>query len=188
MGEGLFIGREAELQKTESILQPQSDSPGSNRKVFILGGMGGIGKTQLAITYAKRHRHSYSSIFWLNANTEATLNNSLRAVANRILPPETVSKLDNDQVWVHVSNWLSILDNTRWLLIFDNHDGPDQYSINKYYSSVAHGSIIITTRMPEDLQGEQIQIQHMTEEEDSLQILATRSGRPTIQSGETHFS
>jgi hypothetical protein len=188
MSEGLFIGREAELQKMESILQPQSDSPGSNRKVLILGGMGGIGKTQLAITYAKRHRHSYSSIFWLNANTEATLNNSLRAVANRILPPETVSKLDNDQVWVYVSNWLSILDNTRWLLIFDNHDGPDQYSINEYYPSVAHGSIIITTRMPEDLQGEKIQIQHMTKEEDSLQILATRSGRPTIQSGETHFS
>src|SRR4051794_31427238 len=103
MGEGLFVGREAELQGMESILQPQAASSGSTRKVLILGGMGGIGKTQVAITYAKRHRHSYSSIFWLNANTEATLNSSLHAVANRILPPETVSKLDNDQVWVHVS-------------------------------------------------------------------------------------
>jgi hypothetical protein len=187
MGDDLFIGREAELQKTESILQPQSDSPGLTRKVLILGGMGGIGKTQLAIAYAKRHRYSYTSIFWLNANTEVTLNNNLRAVANRILPPETVNKLDNDQVWVHISNWLSILDNTRWLLIFDNHDDPNQYSINKYYPSVAHGSIIITTRIPEDLQGEQIKIQHITKEEDNLQILATRSRRPTIQLGESHF-
>jgi hypothetical protein len=125
MGESLFISREAEVQDMESILQPQSDSPDSTRKVLILGGMGGIGKTQLAITYAKRHRHSYSSIFWLNANTEATLNTSLRAVANRILSPETVSKLDDDQAWVYVSNWLSKLDNTRWLLIFNNHDDPD---------------------------------------------------------------
>ena len=187
MGEGLFIGREVEFQKMEAILQPQSESLGSTRKVLILGGMGGIGKTQLAITYAKRHSHSHSSIFWLNANTEATLNNSLRDLANRILPPETVSNLGSDQVRVHVSNWLSELDNTRWLLIFDNYDDPDQYNITKYYPSVAHGSIIITTRTPEDLRGEQIKIKHMTEEEDGLRILATRSGRQTIQSGETHF-
>jgi hypothetical protein len=187
MGDDLFIGREAELQKTESILYPQSDSRGSNRKVLILGGMGGIGKTQLAITYAKRHLHSYSSIFWLNANTKATLNNSLRTMTNRILPPETVSKLDNDQVWVHISNWLSELDNTRWLLIFDNYDDADQYNITKYYPSVAHGSIIITTRTPEDLRGEQIKLKHITEEEDGLRILATRSGRQTIQSGEIYF-
>src|SRR5271154_7199390 len=168
MGEGLFIGRQAEFQDMESILQPQSDSPDSTRKVLILGGMGGIGKTQLAITYAKRYRHSYTSIFWLNANTEATLNNSLRDLANRILPPETVSNLGSDQVWVHVSNWLSELDNTRWLLIFDNYDDSDQYNITKYYPSVAHGSIIITTRTPEDLRGEQVKVKHMTEEEDGL--------------------
>jgi hypothetical protein len=123
----------------------------------------------------------------LNANTEATLQNSLRAVANRILPPEIVSKLDDDQVSVHVSNWLSKLDNTRWLLIFDNHDDPDQYTITRYYPSVGHGSIIITTRIPDGVPGEQIKIQTMTEEEDGLRILATRSGRKTIQSGEKNF-
>ena len=48
MGESLFIGREAEFQDMESILQPQSDSPDLTRKVLILDGMGGIGKTQLA--------------------------------------------------------------------------------------------------------------------------------------------
>jgi hypothetical protein len=171
----------------ELILQPQSDSLPSTRKVLVIGGMGGIGKTQLAITYAKRHRHSYSSIFWLNANTEATLNNSLRHLANRILPPEKVSNLRSDQVWAHVSNWLSELDNTRWLLILDNYDDPDQYNIKKYYPSVVHGSIVVTTRIPEDVQGEQIKIKHMTEEGDGLRILATRSGRKTIQSGEAHL-
>jgi len=185
MGGGLFIGREVEFQDMESILQPRSNSPDSTRKVLILGGMGGIGKTQLAITYAKRHRHSYSSIFWLNATTEATLNNSLRAVANRILPPEAVSKLDNDQVWIHVSNWLSKLDNTRWLLIFDNHDDPDQYEITKYHPSVAHGSIIITTRQPDRVNGGKIKVQSMAKEEESLRILATRSGRDNVISGKS---
>ena len=59
MDEGLFIGREAEFQEMEKILQPQCSS--LDRRVLILGGLGGIGKTQLAITCAKRQRYSYSS-------------------------------------------------------------------------------------------------------------------------------
>ncbi len=141
MSKEFFIGRDTELKQMESILLPDSNS--STRKVLILGGMGGMGKTQLAIIYAKRHSSSYSSVFWLNATSESTLKSSLRSVANRILPPETVSKLDDDQLRIQVSNWLSELDNTYWLLILDNYDDPDQYSITKYYSSVAHGSILL---------------------------------------------
>ena len=183
MGDGLFIGREDEFQSMESILQPQSTSPGSTRKVLILGGMGGIGKTQLAITYAKRHRHSYSSIFWLNANNEATLKNSLRTLANRILLPEMVSGLEDDRLSIHVSNWLSEQDNTRWLLIFDNYDDPDQYRVSKYYPFVAQGSVIVTTRLPDRVKGQQIRLRSMAKEEDSLQVLATRSGRKIAESG-----
>lgn len=184
MADGLFVGRDTELEQMENILL--SNSKYSTRKVLILGGVGGIGKTQLAINYAKRHCTSYSSIFWLNATSESTLNSSLRNVANRILPPETVSKLDGDQLRIQVSNWLSELDNPRWLLILDNYDDPDQYNLIKYYPSVAHGSIIITTRQPRRINGEQIKVESMTEANDSLAILATRSGRQALQSGRNH--
>ena len=182
MSEGFFIGRDTELEQMENILLPDSNS--STRKVLILGGMGGIGKTQLAVIYAKRHSSSYSSVFWLNATSESTLMSSLRGVTNRILPPETVSKFDNDQLRIQVSNWLSELDNTRWLLILDNYDDPDQYDITKYYSSVTHGSIIITTRQPRRINGDQVKVKSMTKSNDSLNILATRSGRQDIQLGE----
>jgi hypothetical protein len=182
MTDNFFVGRDEEILQMKKFLLPGSDSP--NRKILVLGGMGGIGKTQLAITYAKRHRHSYSSIFWLNANTEATLTSSLRALANQILPSETVSKLDDNQLWAYISNWLSILDNTRWLLISDNYNDPDQYEITTYNHSVAHGSIIITTRQPYRLNGDLLKLGPMTKLEDSLGILATRSGRQNVQSGE----
>jgi hypothetical protein len=184
MVDGLFIGRDKELERMENILLGYSNY--STRKVLILVGMGGIGKTQLAITYAKRHCTSYSSVFWLNATSESTLNSSLRDVANRILPLETVSKLDDDQLRIQVSNWLSEMDNTRWLLIFDNYDDPDQYYLTKYYPSVAHGSIIITTRQPRRINGEQVKVESMTKVSDSLAILAARSGRQAIQSGRNH--
>ena len=182
MGADLFVGRETELQEMENILQPKSKSP--DRRVLILGGMGGIGKTQLAISYAKQHRDFYSSIFWLNATSEATLNSSLRVVANRILLPATVGKLDDDQLRIEVLNWLSDLENFRWLLILDNHDDPDGYKIQKHFPFVAHGSIIITTRLPDRLTGEKIKVRSMKKEEDGLRILATRSGREYTESGD----
>jgi NB-ARC domain len=187
MADSLFVGRENELHDMEQVLQLQSNNPDSTRKVLILGGMGGIGKTQLAITYTKRHRASYTSIFWLNATSEATLKTSLRNVANRTFLPETVSKLDDNQICIHVSNWLSEQGNTRWLLIFDNYDEPDQYQVEKYYPSVAHGSVIITTRQPNRASGTKIKVRSIAEEDQSLRILATRSGRENVESGEENF-
>jgi hypothetical protein len=86
-----------------------------------------------------------------------------------------VGKWEDDQVWIHVSNWFSEAENGRWLLIFDNHDDPDLYAITKYYPSATHGSIIITTRQPDRINGEMVRVSSMVEEEDSLRILATRS-------------
>lgn len=182
IGDSHFVGRETELEQMQGILQPHSGVP--TRRVLVLGGMGGIGKSQLAVKYANIHQDFYASTFWLNATSEVSLNQSLRKVADRIFPPETVSKWEDDQLRVYLSNWFSGKDNTRWLLVFDNHDDPDQYTIAKYYPSATQGSIIITTRQPDRINGEHIRVKSMAKEEDSLRILSTRSGRSCIESGE----
>jgi hypothetical protein len=181
MGDHLFIGRDDELGQITTILLSDLDS--SDRKVLVLGGMGGIGKTQMAISYAKRRRSSYSSIFWLNAASESTLKGSLRILARRVLPADSVIIPDDGQLWSQVSNWLSDLDNTRWLLIFDNYDDPGQYDIERYYPYVSQGSIIITTRLPDRLNGRKIQVRSMKKVQDGLRILATRSEREGVESG-----
>ncbi|MEH1945181.1 MAG: tetratricopeptide repeat protein, partial [Nostoc sp.] len=61
-----FIGREAELQKLHEMLQ-------ENNQVVIaaIAGMGGLGKTELALQYAKAHRETYKGgICWLLAKAE----------------------------------------------------------------------------------------------------------------------
>src|SRR5882757_6502088 len=146
MADELFIGRDAEIQRMEKILLPGSDS--GHRKILVLGGMGGIGKTQLSIAYAKRHSSTYSSVFWLNSTSELALQGSFRKLAHRILAPETADQPDDNRLWIEISNWLCELDNSHWLLIFDNYDNPDEYDITQYYPAVAHGSIIVTTRVP----------------------------------------
>jgi len=179
-----FVGREALFQEIEKILQPHNPQH-LTRKKLILGGMGGIGKTQLAIMYAKRYQSFYSSIFWLNAKDEDTLQRSLYSMAKRVTTPEVARKLKPDQIWDHLSNWLSKLDNNRWLLIFDNYDDPAQYDLTAYYPSVAHGSIIVTTRQPNRVNGDPISVRSLENMEESLQILATRSGREGTKSGKS---
>jgi hypothetical protein len=163
----------------EQVLLPHSRS--SDQRVLILGGLGGIGKTQLAIAYAKRHRGSYDSIFWVNATSETTIRESLRSLARRVLEPDMKSnQSDDDQTQIQVSAWLSEKAKVRWLLIFDNHDGPKQYNIKKYFPCASQGSIIITSRSPELLNGAVIYVPKMENIQESLEILETRSGREAL--------
>ena len=179
--DNLFIGRDTELEQMKNILLLNSTS--STRKVLVLGGMGGIGKTQLVITYTKRYRSSYSSIFWLNASSKAALQTSLRRLA-RVILPESRDQLQGDMMLTQVSAWLSNLENSRWLLSFDNYDDPDQFNIREYFPSVAQGSIIITTRRPDLVSGTKINVRSIAEKGENLRILATRSGRENVESGE----
>jgi NB-ARC domain len=126
--------------------------------VLVLGGMGGVGKTQLAISYAIKHRQSYTSVFWLNAMSELTLKSGFRRLVQRILPSEPERQYDDDLVQVDVSRWLSDRDNYRWLLVFDNYDEPEQYDITKHYPHASHGSIIVTTRLPDKVLGEEMRL------------------------------
>jgi hypothetical protein len=185
MGSHLFVGRGSELDNMARILRP--DTPSVEQRVIALGGMGGIGKTQLAIQYAKRYRACYSSVFWLNATSPITLCGSLRLLARQVLPPDIENQCDDSQIQVHMARWLSKPTNNRWLLIFDNYDAPDQFDIKTYYPYAWHGSIIITSRIPEAISGCNIMVLPILGPEESLRIMATRSGRRGVNSGKHNF-
>ena len=168
------------------ILQP--NKPSTEQQRLVLGGMGGIGKTQLAIGYARRHQSCYTSVFWLNATSQLTLHASIRQVAQLLLQAADAGRLDDKQVLVRVLRWLSDRRNTQWLLIFDNYDEPDQYEMNDYCPYAAHGSIIITTRLPDLVTGQQVRVQPLSDIEESLDILQTRSQRDNIRDGKAEYA
>ena len=76
-----FVAREEELAEIHKEL---NSSDGSRRTV-VLHGLGGIGKTQLTIAYAKQHKDSYSAIFWLNIKDEDSLKQSFTKITRQIL-------------------------------------------------------------------------------------------------------
>lgn len=125
-GASHFVAREEELAWMHQKL---GRSPG--RQTVVVHGLGGMGKTQLAIAYMKRHRNDYSASIWLNARDETSLNQSFRIAAMRIsrehpslsYMQSAVSDKDGDAS-LAVKRWLDEPRNDRWLLIYDNYDHP----------------------------------------------------------------
>lgn len=66
-----FVSRAVELDAMNNILQRYEASVEQRR--LVVGRVGGIRKTQLAIAYAQRHQRSYTSVLWLNATSEVAL-------------------------------------------------------------------------------------------------------------------
>lgn len=134
------------------------------QKIHVLRGLGGIGKTQLAVEFARRHHRRFSAVFWLDGRSKDTVKRSIASCAERIpqgQTPETSrgyagdSSADVDVVVRDVLGWLARSNNTAWLLIFDNIDreysknssDAEAYDIKCYLSGADHGSILITTRL-----------------------------------------
>ncbi|KAJ9481399.1 hypothetical protein VN97_g12081 [Penicillium thymicola] len=175
------VGRQDELDNLWQYLQP-TGSP--SRKVATLHGLGGIGKTHLAIRFARDHRDDFTAIFWLSGKDRNVLLQSLSFALNRLSGQGWDSEATNDreveQRARHMLRWLALDGNSRWLMIFDNIDqyspfnsaASEGYDIGEFFPTADHGSIIITSR----LQG----LTELGEPFPVLQIMLTYVDIPTL--------
>ncbi|KAH0533941.1 hypothetical protein FGG08_007450, partial [Glutinoglossum americanum] len=94
-------------------------------------------------------------------------------------------KRNFDEVMDAVKAWLSLPNNMRWLMIYDNYDNPKlpgnmdpaALDIRKFLPESYQGSIIITTRSSRVKIGHTIQIRKLEDVHDSLEILSNTSRR-----------
>jgi hypothetical protein len=190
------VAREDELRDIHEALRGDG-----SRRTVVLHGLGGIGKTQLAIAYAKRHKENYSAIFWLNIKDEDSLKQSFANVAKQILRAYpsarwlgTVDMKNLDDVIDAVKAWLGLPYNTRWLVIYDNYDNPRLVSnkdpaavdITKFLPEVYQGSVLVTTRSSEVEIGHLIQVTKLGDVRDSLKILSNASRREGVMDGKLY--
>lgn len=150
------------METLEHALLPRSQN--TRQKTVVLHGLGGMGKTQLAVEFARRHHQQFTSVFWLDGRSEDRLKQSVANAASRV-PEGQIAEMsrlysksgsgDSDVVVRDMMNWLNEPNNTDWLLIFDNIDreyqqdnaDPDAYDVRRYLPGADHGSILITTRL-----------------------------------------
>ena len=174
-------------------------SSDGSRRTVVLHGLGGIGKTQLAVAYAIRHKDSYSAILCLNIKDEDSVKQSFATVAKQILRQHpSASRLSSvdmkgnlDEIVDAVKAWLSLPNNTRWLMIYDNYDNPKVpgnkdpaiVDIQKFLPESYQGSVIITTRSSQVKIGHSLPVRKLKVVSDSLEILSNTSRREGLIDG-----
>ena len=79
-----FTGRDRELVEIHKALH-SPDALFSDQNIAVLHGLGGIGKTQLAIQYAYTRRKDYTSVWWVNASTTQSLSQGFLGIAQQLL-------------------------------------------------------------------------------------------------------
>ncbi|HKP52096.1 MAG TPA: toll/interleukin-1 receptor domain-containing protein [Chloroflexia bacterium] len=132
-----FTGREELLTNLRAAL-----TSGQHAAVTqAIHGLGGVGKTQLAIEYAYRYAAEYDIVWWVRSEEPSTLAAGYAALATKLGMPEQSAK---DQVAIAqaVREWLG--QNSGWLLVFDN--APNQNAVRDYLPQGATGHVIITSR------------------------------------------
>ncbi|KAG9078939.1 hypothetical protein FRC06_008040 [Ceratobasidium sp. 370] len=126
-----YIERHKPIEQATSCLT----SPTQERRVFVFHGLGGTGKTQLALQTIERTRDYWSDVIYVDATSAETLKSALKDVAL----VRRIGKTHNDTL-----RWLSSYTRP-WLLMFDNADDPS-LGLQQYFPSGTHGRILVTTR------------------------------------------
>jgi tetratricopeptide (TPR) repeat protein/transcriptional regulator with XRE-family HTH domain len=135
-----FTGREEILETLHTHLS--TDHGVALTQTYALHGLGGVGKTQLALEYVYRHALEYSTVFWIEAETEETVISSLLRLAEALQLPER-KEGDQQRVVAAVQRWLS--SHSGWLLIWDNLEDLDLLS-RLMPTPPRQGAILLTTR------------------------------------------
>ncbi len=130
----------------EEILVALHTQLGVNQAVALtqscaLHGLGGVGKTQIALEYAYRHALEYSAVFWIGAETSETIISGLLRIADVLQLPGRDDK-DQQRVIAAVHRWLTT--HSQWLLIWDNVE--DLALLDHFLPSIRQGAVLLTTR------------------------------------------
>jgi tetratricopeptide (TPR) repeat protein/cellulose biosynthesis protein BcsQ len=124
-----FAGREDELKKIRALLP-------TGTPVAICG-LGGIGKSALAVEYAYRYRAEYSATLFCPAGSEAEMERGCQELA-RMLSITNTAAHPRDAI----RDWLG--SNEKWLLILDNALDPSL--VRSLLPRSLRGHVLFTTR------------------------------------------
>lgn len=134
-----FTGREEILEALH--VQLDSKRASALTQSSALHGLGGVGKTQIALEYAYRYARTYSALCWIRAETAGHIISSFLCFAE-ILQVATPGDNDQQRVVAAVQQWLNT--HSGWLLIWDNVEDLDL--LLRFQPGIRNGATLLTTR------------------------------------------
>ncbi len=109
-----------------------------------LHGMGGIGKTQMAVEYIYRHLQDYDIVWWIQATQPTQIRKSLTELAQHLRLPgadEAITAVPAVREALRLGR-----PYRRWLLVFDSAEDPDM--VRPFFPVDGPGQILVTSRNP----------------------------------------
>lgn len=143
----LFKGRDAWLEALTQRFGPVPRREGEQATALALTGLGGAGKTRLALEYAWRRDGEYPSLLFVSASSPAVLHGNLAALCGpAVLDLPEQHATEQDRQLAAVLAWLR--RQPGWLLILDNVDSPESAgAVEALLPQLAGGHVLITGRM-----------------------------------------
>ncbi len=141
-----FVGRQTLLRSVEEQLSAQDTAA---VLPHALHGLGGVGKSQLALEYIYTHQHDYKVICWIPAERESLILAALASLAAQL----GVAPTGQDSLGAPAANTAvpAVLEALRagapydnWLLVFDNAE--DVEAVRNYFPTNGPGKVIVTSR------------------------------------------
>ncbi|MYS95276.1 tetratricopeptide repeat protein [Streptomyces sp. SID5464] len=132
----VFKGRDDALAFLRAL-----PSTGTGIVAQSVRGMGGVGKSTLALHHARDCLAAgHGPVWWLDASSAGEMTAGLAALATAVNPVNTVLPIDEAAEWAVA--WLQ--GRSGWLLILDNAEDPAD--LRPYLGRLSTGQVLITTR------------------------------------------
>ncbi|KAM0270685.1 hypothetical protein ACHAPA_003160 [Fusarium lateritium] len=182
-----LVHRRDLVDKLDNLL-PQTASDSYRAALW---GLGGSGKTQIALDYAYRRCDTDKEccIFWVHADSEATFLADYKTIGKKLGVDDRLDGTDLlDAVCNKIegrSKWLIILDNADELKLFGVGSESENQNLHKYVPCTSQGTVLWTSRdahIAGTLVGacRSIQVQSMAIDEATTLLAATRGDLPIL--------
>ncbi|CUS12160.1 unnamed protein product [Tuber aestivum] len=141
-----FTGRKGLIES----IKRHSEGDGHHR--IALHGLGGSGKTQIALEYVyQRASDADCDVFWVQGSGVLKFIDGFRAIAHHVRIPLPSAETDQEQFLASIKGWFEGPDSGHWILVIDNADNEEDFignsgPISKFLPQGQGGTPIFTTR------------------------------------------
>ncbi|KAG8361964.1 hypothetical protein FVEN_g411 [Fusarium venenatum] len=159
-----FVGRSETLELLKTQLgHIGTGSQSKTHRRAALHGLGGVGKTQIALAYSRwlQGVSKTTSVFWVHASSTERFSEAYNKIAKACkIPGHDDPSFDALST---VKDWLESDESGQWMMIVDNADnmqlffpqqadlpnsksGEEEDSLAKFIPECVHGTVLVTTR------------------------------------------